>query len=241
MIYSVGKLVDELDQCKDEQTRKHIDDKLGFFTPILKGFLTEAGFESTNNGLQVFGGHGYIKEWGLEQIVRDARIATLYEGTTGIQGLDLLGRKVLLQRGKPLKAFAKEILGFCRKHSLISKNEHKYRMNKFIFPLIKAVFNWRRYSLMIALKARKNRDMIGSASVDYLMYSGYVTMAYFWAMMAQKANEKIAKKPENIEFYRAKVRTAEFYFEHILPRTKALGKTMMANPQSLMRITSEQF
>jgi len=83
--------------------------------------------------------------------------------------------------------------------------------------------------------------MIGSASVDYLMYSGYVTMAYFWAMMAQKANEQIAKKPENIDFYRAKVRTAEFYFEHILPRIKALGKTMMANPQSLMRITSEQF
>jgi hypothetical protein len=114
-------------------------------------------------------------------------------------------------------------------------------MKKFIFPLIKAVFNWRRYSLMIALKARKNHDMIGSASVDYLMYSGYVTMAYFWAMMAQKANEQIAKKPENIEFYQAKVRTAEFYFEHIFPRIRALGKTMMANPQSLMRITSEQF
>jgi alkylation response protein AidB-like acyl-CoA dehydrogenase len=241
MIYFAGKMIDELDQCTNEQDRKDIDDKLGFFTPILKGFLTEAGFESANHGLQVFGGHGYIKEWGLEQIVRDARIATLYEGTTGIQGLDLLGRKVLLQRGKPLRAFAREILSFCKNHSVFSKNEHKYRMKKFIFPLIKAVFNWRRYSLMIALKARKNHDMIGSASVDYLMYSGYVTMAYFWAMMAQKANEKIAKKPENIEFYQAKVRTAEFYFEHILPRTKALGKTMMANPQSLMRITSEQF
>jgi len=241
MIYFAGKIVDELYQCEDEQTRKHIDDKLGFFTPILKGFLTEVGFESANNGLQVFGGHGYIKEWGLEQIVRDARIATLYEGTTGIQALDLLGRKVLLQRGKALKSFTKEILGFCKKYSLISKNEHKHRMKKFIFPLTKAVFNWRRYSLMIALKARKNRDVIGSASVDYLMYSGYVTMAYFWAMMAQKANEQIAKKPENIEFYQAKVRTAEFYFEHILPRIKALGKTMMTNPQSLMRITSEQF
>ena len=241
MIYFAGKMIDEMDQCTNEQDRKDIDDKLGFFTPILKGFLTEAGFESVNNGLQVFGGHGYIKEWGLEQIVRDARIATLYEGTTGIQGLDLLGRKVLMQRGKPLKSFAKEILGFCKNHSVFSKNEHKYRMKKFIFPLIKAVFNWRRYSLMIALKSRKNHDMIGSASVDYLMYSGYVTMAYFWAMMAQKANEKIAEKPDNIEFYRAKVRTAEFYFEHMLPRVKALGKTMMANPRSLMRITSEQF
>jgi len=97
-------------------------------TPILKGFLTEVGFESTNNGLQVFGGHGYIKEWGLEQIVRDARIATLYEGTTGIQGLDLLGRKILMQRGKPLKSFTKEIFSFCKKYSFFSKNEHKYRM-----------------------------------------------------------------------------------------------------------------
>jgi alkylation response protein AidB-like acyl-CoA dehydrogenase len=241
MIYYVGKMVDELDQCTNEQERKDIDDRLGFFTPILKGFLTEVGFESSNNGLQVLGGHGYIKEWGLEQIVRDARIATLYEGTTGIQGLDLLGRKVLLQRGRPLKSFTREILNFCKSHSVFSKNEHKYRMNKFILPLTKAVFNWRRYSLMIALKARKNRDMVGSASVDYLMYSGYVTMAYFWAMMAQKANKKIAQNPDNIEFYRAKVRTAEFYFEYIFPRIKTLGKTMMANPQSLMRIKSEQF
>ncbi len=107
MIYYAGKLVDELNQCDNEQEKKRINDKLGFFTPILKGFLTEVGFESANQGLQVFGGHGYIKESGLEQIVRDARISTLYEGTTGIQGLDLLGRKVLLQRGKTLKAFSR--------------------------------------------------------------------------------------------------------------------------------------
>jgi alkylation response protein AidB-like acyl-CoA dehydrogenase len=241
MIYYVGKLVDELDQCTNEDERNAIDDQLGFFTPILKGFLTEIGFESANNGLQVLGGHGYIKEWGLEQIVRDARIATLYEGTTGIQGLDLLGRKILLQGGKPLKSFTREILSFCKSHSVFSKNEHKFRMNKFIFPLTKAVFSWRWHSLMIALKARKNRDMVGSASVDYLMYSGYITMAYFWAMMAQKANEQIAMNPVNIEFYKAKVRTAEFYFKHIFPRTRALAKTMTTDPRSLMRMPSEQF
>ena len=241
MIYYAGKMIDELSQADNEADRNSIDDKLGFFTPILKGFLTEIGFESANHGLQVYGGHGYIKESGLEQIVRDARIATLYEGTTGIQALDLLGRKVLLQRGKPLKAFAREILGFCRNHGLLSGNEHKNRMNKFLRPLRRSVINWQRYTLKIGLKARKNRDMIGSASVDYLMYSGYVTMAYFWAMMAQKANEKIAEKPENIEFYRAKVRTAEFYFARIFPRTKVLAQTMLADPKSLMRITNEQF
>ncbi len=120
MVYYAGKIIDELDQCDNEQDRKRIDDKLGFFTPILKGFLTEVGFESANHGLQVYGGHGYIKETGLEQIVRDARISTLYEGTTGIQALDLLGRKVLLQRGKSLKAFAKEILGFCKNYGVLS-------------------------------------------------------------------------------------------------------------------------
>ena len=165
----------------------------------------------------------------------------LYEGTTGIQALDLLGRKILLQRGKPLKLFAKEISSFCKNHGVLSNNVHKHRMNKFLRPLRKSVVQWQRNTLKIGMKARKNRDMIGSASVDYLMYSGYITMAYFWAMMAQKANEKIAEKPDNIEFYRAKVRTAEFYFDRIFPRTKVLAKTMMADPKSLMRISSDQF
>ena len=241
MIYYAGKIIDELRECTDDEQRAHVDDKLGFFTPILKGFLTEVGFESANHGLQVFGGHGYIQELGLEQIVRDARISTLYEGTTGIQALDLLGRKILLQRGKPLKAFSKEVLGFIKDHGRTSGNVHKRRMHKFLLPLKKEVGKWQRYTLRIGMKARKNRDIIGSASVDYLMYSGYVIMAYFWAMMAQKANERIAEKPENIDFYHAKVRTAEFYFERIFPRVRTLGKTMMVDPKSLMRITDEQF
>ena len=241
MIYYAAKVLDELEQCEDEQASKALDEKLGFLTPILKGFLTELGFESANLGIQVLGGYGYTKEWGLEQIVRDTRVSTLYEGTTGIQALDLLGRKMLMERGKTLRSFANEIMGFCKDHSLISGNPHKLRMNKFIWPLTKAVFNWQRYSMQIASRAQKDRDLIGSASVEYLMYSGYITMAYLWAMMAQKANEEIAKKPENIDFYRAKVRTAEFYFERIFPRIKTLGKTMMAKPRSLMRITSEQF
>ena len=98
---------------------------------------------------------------------------------------------------------------------------------------------WQRYTLRIGLKARKNRDIIGSASVDYLMYSGYIIMAYLWAMMAQKANERIAEKPENIDFYHAKVRTAEFYFERIFPRVRTLGKTMMSDPKALMRTGSD--
>ena len=241
MIFYAGRIVDQLERAQTEAEKKRLDDQLGFLTPILKAFLTELGLESVSLGMQVLGGHGYIKEWGLEQIYRDARISTLYEGTTGIQALDLLGRKILMQRGSSLKSFAMEILTFCKDYSMISDNPHKRRMNKFIWPLSKAVINWQQYSLRIALKARKNRDVVGASSVDYLMYSGYITMGYMWAMTAQKANEKISEKPENIEIYRAKVRTAEFYFERILPRIKTLSTTMMADPESIMRLNEQAF
>lgn len=236
MIYYVSKLVDTIETSKDEKERKRADYRLGFITPILKAFLTEVGTESANLGVQIFGGHGYIKEWGMEQIVRDVRISTLYEGTTGIQALDLLGRKILLSRGKSLKSFTMEILGFCKDKSMISRNPYKRQMNKFIWPLSKAVANWQQYSVRLAIKAKKNRDFVGSASVDYLMFSGYVTMAYFWAEMAQTAYEKLAGEVEDRDFYRAKIKTAEFYFERILPRIKSHAATMMADPKTLMQL-----
>ena len=239
MIYYVSKLVDTIETSKDEKERKRADYRLGFITPILKAFLTEVGSESANLGVQVFGGHGYIKEWGMEQIVRDCRISTLYEGTTGIQALDLLGRKILLSRGKSLKSFTMEILSFCREKSMISSNPHKRQMNKFIWPLSKAVANWQQYSVRLAMKAKKDRDIVGSASVDYLMYSGYITMGYFWAQMAQTAYEKLAGDVENRDFYRAKIKTAEFYFDRILPRIKSHAATMMADPKSLMQLDED--
>jgi alkylation response protein AidB-like acyl-CoA dehydrogenase len=239
MIYYTAKIVDDISIAKSEEERKAADDRLGFITPILKAFLTELGYESANHGLQIFGGHGYIKEWGMEQIVRDARIATIYEGTTGIQALDLLGRKILMTRGKSLNTFSKEVLIFCKNNSLISSNPHKRQMNRFIWPLSKSIANWQQYSVRLGLKAKSNKDVVGSASVDFLMYSGYVVMAYFWAQMAQSAYEKLAGDVDNRDFYRAKIKTAEFYFERMLPRTKSLAKTMMADPKSLMQLDQE--
>jgi len=239
MIYYTAKIVDDIEMAKTEADKKAADERLGFITPILKAFLTELGSESANHGMQIFGGHGYIKEWGMEQIVRDARIATLYEGTTGIQALDLLGRKIILTHGKSLRVFAGEVLGFCKDKSVISSNPHKRQMNKFIWPLSKAVASWQQYTLRLALKAKKNRDVVGSASVDYLMYSGYIVMAYFWAQMAQTAYEKLASDVESRDFYRAKIKTAEFYFERMLPRTKSLATTMMADPKTLMQLDQE--
>ena len=239
MIYYTAKIVDDISMAKTEKEREAADDRLGFITPILKAFLTELGSESANHGLQIFGGHGYIKEWGMEQIVRDVRISTLYEGTTGIQALDLLGRKILMTRGKSLNDFSKEVLGFCKDNSLISSNPHKRQMNRFIWPLSKSIANWQQYSVRLGLKAKSDRDVVGSASVDFLMYSGYVVMGYFWAQMAQSAYEKLAGDVENRDFYRAKIKTAEFYFERMFPRTKSLAKTMMADPKSLMQLDQE--
>jgi len=241
MVYYAAKYSDFMIFGETEAERAEADDHLGFLTPILKAFLTETGYEAANLGMQIFGGHGYIKEWGMEQIVRDTRIATLYEGTTGIQALDLLGRKVLLGKMKTLKAFTLEILKFCKDNGLISSNPHKKEMNRFIWPLLRYTTNWQQYSLRLAMRARKDFDAVSAASVDYLMYAGYVSMAYMWARMAQRAHEKLAEGTEMPEFYQAKIQTAEFYFERLLPRAKAHAECMMTAPRSLMQMPEEHF
>ena len=241
MVYYAAKYADMLLFGETQEIRDEADDQLGFLTPILKAFLTETGYEAANLGMQVFGGHGYIKEWGMEQIVRDTRIATLYEGTTGIQALDLLGRKVLLGKMKTLKSFTLEVLKYCKDYGVISGNPHKKEMNKFIWPLFRYTTNWQQYSVRLAMRARKNFDVVSAASVDYLMYSGYVSMAFMWAQMAQTAYEKLAAGTDNPEFYKAKIQTAEFYFDRLLPRAKAHAECMMASPGSLMKMQEDKF
>lgn len=243
LAYHTAIKADTMMAAKTPEAYAEADEILGFFTPILKGFMTETGFEAANLGMQVFGGHGYIKEWGMEQNVRDVRIATLYEGTTGIQAMDLLARKILLGKFKTLNLFTREVLGFCKNQSLVSRNPHKKEMNKFIWPLTKYTLRWKLSSLRLALRARKSedRDAIGSAAYDYLMYSGYITLAYFWARMAQTAYEKLAEGAGDADFYRAKIQTAEFYFDRLLPRTAAHEALMLKDPRSLMQMDQEHF
>ncbi|MCD6060016.1 MAG: acyl-CoA dehydrogenase [Moraxellaceae bacterium] len=221
----------------DQKKYEYWDDKLGFFTPILKGFLTELGLEAANLGVQVFGGHGYIKEHGMEQIVRDARISTLYEGTTGIQALDLLGRKTLLMtRGKCVREFTGQILSFCKNNAL-NKN-----MRPFVWQLSKLAAQWNMLTMRVMLTARKDREIVSSACSDFLMYSGYVTMAYFWALQAAVAYEKLEKGgAETPEFYKAKIQTAEFYFDRLLPRSKAHAAGIGASPRTLMQMDNDSF
>jgi alkylation response protein AidB-like acyl-CoA dehydrogenase len=240
MIYFAAQYADHMVNGVTEGDQKkyeYWDDKLGFFTPILKGFLTELGLEAANLGVQVFGGHGYIKEHGMEQIVRDARISTLYEGTTGIQALDLLGRKTLLMtRGKCVREFTGTILSFCKNHAL-NKN-----MRPFAWQLSKLAAQWNMLTMKVLLTARKDREIVSAACNDFLMYSGYVTMAYFWALQAAVAYEKLENGgAETPEFYKAKIQTAEFYFDRLLPRTKAHAAGVTASPRTLMQMENDHF
>lgn len=232
-LYFLAQQGDIVAAGSEEQART-ADDLMALLTPIGKAFVTEVGFEAANLGVQVFGGHGFIREWGMEQIVRDARIATLYEGTTGIQALDLVGRKVLGSGGKLLMGFTSMIDAFCEAHEGTEYAE-------FVTPLKAHSQEWLSLSMQVGEAAMANADNAGAAAVDYLMYSGYVTLAYFWARMAVLAQQKIAAAQGDVSFYEAKVMTARFYFERLLPRTESLKITMLADAKSLMDMPEKLF
>ena len=235
LIYYAATLADTHEKSPDHKTAHDAEHALNFLTPIIKAFLTETGYESANLGMQCFGGHGYIREHGMEQNVRDARISMLYEGTTGIQSLDLLGRKVLGTRGKALKQVETAILDFCNKHSRHSV------LKLHIKLLARLTKQWRSQTRKIGMSALKNRDEVGAASVDYLMFSGYVLLAYAWAASAVVAHEKLESGTDEKAFYEAKIQTADFYFNKILPRTKALKLSMSAGAAPLMAMSEDQF
>ncbi len=238
MLYFAAKYADHM-VCAhlegDGAKAERFDDRLGFLTPILKGFLTELGYEATNLGMQIFGGHGYISEHGMEQIVRDTRIATLYEGTTGIQALDLLGRKVLLMtQGKAVRDFTLRISNFARK--LLTDR----RLRSMGWELLKLAGQWNVLTVRLGLMARRDRDIVSAAANDFLMFSGYVFMAYMWARMAAVARGKISKgTEENTAFYQAKLTTADFYFERLLPRAQSHASSMLSSSRNLMAIAPD--
>ena len=235
LVYFTAIQVDKANRSANEADRQKADELLAFITPIAKAFLTELGFESANHGLQIFGGHGYISEWGMEQNVRDSRISMLYEGTTQIQALDLLGRKVLMSQGESLKQFTKIIHHFCQQHA------DDAAMREFIKPLSDLNNEWGSLTMKIGMKSMENRDEIGAASVDYLMYSGYVVLAYLWASMAKTAQSKLSPGKDEATFYEAKLTTARFYYQRLLPRTGSLVETMQSGADNLMTLDEANF
>ncbi len=235
LIAYLSQLVDIGHVEKDASKKMASEAKLALLTPIAKAFLTEIGLECTSHGVQIFGGHGFIKEWGMEQLMRDTKISCLYEGTTGIQALDLLARKILGTKGEILKPFAADVTVFCQ------ENMDDEAMAEFIRPIIQYSEQWQKITQQVGGKAMQNPDEIGAASVDYLMFSGYVTLAYFWAKMAKVAQTQLAAGTGDSEFYQAKVKTARFYFQRILPRAQGHASCLANGATSLMELDAEHF
>lgn len=214
---------------------EYANQMLSLLTPIGKAFLTETGLESAHHGVQALGGSGFCVEYGLEQNVRDTTIACIYEGTTQIQALDLIGRKVLGSQGKLLANFTKVIEQFCE------DNKSNDEMEQFTAPLIKLIKQWGDLTTAIAKQASDNPEAVGGAAVDYMYFSGYVTLAYLWARMALVAQTEIANANSEKAFYDAKVKTAQFYFAKLLPRTTTHAERISTGVEPYMSMDVEQF
>ncbi|MBA6327633.1 acyl-CoA dehydrogenase C-terminal domain-containing protein [Colwellia sp. MB02u-6] len=231
----LSQLVDVTHAEKDAAKVADAETRLALLTPIAKALLSELGFECTSHGIQILGGHGFIKEWGMEQLVRDTKISCIYEGTTGIQALDLLARKILGSKGAILKPFMTDIGAFCQQHA------GNPEMAEHIQALGAYSQQWQELTANVGKKAMSNADEIGGASVDYLMFAGYVTLAYFWARMAAVAEDKLKNSDEDKAFYQAKIKTANFYFKRILPRAKGHAACIEGGVDSMMALASEDF
>jgi alkylation response protein AidB-like acyl-CoA dehydrogenase len=229
------QLVDITLYGNDAAEKQMAEAKLAFLTPIVKAFLTETAQEATSYGMQVYGGHGFIKEWGMEQLARDTRICTMYEGTTGIQAVDLLGRKVMGSNGELLNVFVQEVRDYC--NSLRDNAQFSAWTN----ALSSHLDEWQQITMDIGKAAASNPDEIGAASVDYLMYSGYVSVAYFWLKMAVKAQEQLDAGSTETEFYKSKILTTGFYFDRLLTRTRSLVSAMQSGADNLMSMPESMF
>lgn len=235
LAYFLAQHVDIVESSADQEQQKQSDNLLAFLTPIAKAFLTESGNESAKHGVQVFGGHGFIVEHGMEQIVRDARISTLYEGTTEIQSLDLLARKVLKSEGKLLKNMTDLIDQFILQH------QANVALKPSLEKLGELKQQWLSLTKTIAEKAKYNPEEIGAASVDYLYFSSYVVFAYLWARMAQVAHEKLESGTQEEAFYKAKLSTAKFFYQKLLHRTQSHAAAIESGAESVMELDQDAF
>ncbi|MHA6479664.1 acyl-CoA dehydrogenase C-terminal domain-containing protein [Stutzerimonas sp. KH-1] len=213
----------------DEAARQRAEAQVALLTPVAKAFLTDMGLETTVHGQQVFGGHGFIREWGQEQLVRDCRITQIYEGTNGIQALDLVGRKIVGSGGTMYQAFVDEIRAFVA----IAGAD----LREFTEPLKAALDNLDELTAWVIDQAKANPNEIGAASVEYLHVFGYTAYAYMWARMAAVA---LAKQGEG-DFYQSKLGTARFYFARLLPRIHSLTASVKAGSDSLYLLEAAQF
>jgi hypothetical protein len=229
----IARHLDLRDRAEDETTRTSADDFVQLMTPIAKAFFTDYGFDITNMGLQVYGGHGYIRENGVEQYVRDARIAQIYEGANGVQALDLVGRKVPAHTGRYLRQFFHPVQSWIESHAFTPA------LQPFVMPLAKAFGRLQLATGHIAQVGLKNPNEAAAASSEYLRLFGLVALGYLWARMVEVAltHEKGADQG----FYDAKVATARHYMERIMPQTGSLFAAIMAGASTMMDFPDEAF
>ncbi|MBD9680503.1 acyl-CoA dehydrogenase C-terminal domain-containing protein [Pseudomonas sp. PDM18] len=225
----VAMQLDTAKYSEEPTTRKRAEELVALLTPVAKAFLTDMGLETTLHGQQIFGGHGFIREWGQEQLVRDCRITQIYEGTNGIQALDLMGRKIVGSGGAYAKLFTDEIRAFTASASA--------ELAEFTGPLNAAVQNLDELTAWVLDRAKGNPNEIGAASVEYLHAFGYTAYAYMWALMARAS---LGKEGQD-EFYASKLGTARFYFARLLPRIHSLTASVKAGSESLYLLDAAQF
>lgn len=232
LVYFTAIELDKSHNHPDEAVRKESDDTVALLTPIVKAFITENAFKATVECQQVYGGHGFIHEWGMEQFVRDARINMIYEGTNTVQALDLLGRKVLGDAGAKLTKFGKLVGRF------VKENADNEAMQEFTKPLADLGQKVQAFTMEIGMKGMQNPDEVGAAAFDYLRVVGHMVYAYFFARMAKIALEK---QSSGDKFYIAKLATARFYFAKLLPEVETLMVTAKAGLKPLVEMDEALF
>ena len=219
----------------DAQARKQASQRAALLIPIVKAFFTDMGQEVASLGVQIYGGHGFIREWGMEQLMRDSRITQIYEGTNGIQALDFIRRKLLADGGQQLTALQDELDQWCARHALSSE------LSTLVLALETRVLEWRTLTTRVIATSAVNVQEIGACSVDFLQYSAYVLLAGFWLQAAARAEAAMAAGTEEVEFYRAKLNSARFYSDRILPRASAHREAVLAGAESLMAMPETSF
>lgn len=233
--YWVGMHLDIAHHAEDPAEKQAADDLVALMTPVIKAYQTDMGSEVANLAVQVYGGHGYIREHGVEQYVRDARIAQIYEGTNGIQALDLVGRKMPQGFGRLLRRFFHPVQEFIEKESMNEK------MAEFVFPLAKAFAKLQQTTAMIAQKGLKDPNEAGAASSDYLRQFALVALAYMWCLMVKTAHEKLASGEGDKGFYESKIETAKFFMQRMLPEADARFRMILAGAETLMTPKAASF
>ena len=229
----VSLQVDRSTHHPDPTVREAADDAVGLFTPVIKAFFTDYGFESCNLCQQVFGGHGYISEWGMEQLVRDARISQIYEGANGIHALDLTARKLTMNGGRAIQTYMESVSDF------VAERRGDSQLEEFIEPLGAALARLVRATQWLNEAARENPDEIGAASHDYLRLLGLVAFGRMWAESAEIALAN--QDGDNTGFYRAKLATARFFVRRLLPNTASLLATLSSGADTVMELEAEAF